>query len=387
MTKRLNVDVVIIGGGLVGASMALALQAQKKRVALLERSPASDRVDALNQGWDARIFAISPANKQFLSRLNAWPDSHRVQAVSQMDVKGDNQGNIIFDAQDANSEHLSYIVENRWLLNGIWQQFSDEWITVIREDALSIETDLNQAQVHLANGQVLHSKLIIGADGANSWVRTQANIRTQADPYHHFGVVANFEIEKPHHQTAYQWFKDGEVLAYLPLPDHKMSMVWSTANPDKLLNLSPEELAKTVAKQGQQQLGQLKCITQAHAFELILRRPESTIATRIALIGDAAHTIHPLAGQGVNLGFGDVIELSKILSRANTNLGATQQLQQYEQNRLAAVRTMQMGCDSLFRLFANEQIPGIAQVRNIGLSLVNKLSWFKTQLIRHAMGL
>ncbi len=387
MTKMLNVDVVIIGGGLVGASMALALQAQKKRVALLELRPALTDNSQLQQEWDSRIFAISPSNQAFLESLNAWPDHSRIQPVSCMDVQGDNKGEIIFDATDIGSHQLAYIIENKWLLSSIWQQFNDSYITVISEHATAIQTDLNQALVTLENGNTIHSKLIIGADGANSWVREQAKIKTQVDPYHHHGVVANFQAEKSHQGTAFQWFKNGEILAYLPLPDNKISIVWSTSTPEKLLDLSTEELAKSVAKQSEYRLGNLECVTKPNAFELKLRRPETTISTRIALIGDAAHTIHPLAGQGVNIGFGDVVELAKILSHATTNLGAQQQLQQYHQNRLAAVRTMQLGCDGLFHLFANQQVPGISQVRNIGLSLVNKLSWFKVQLIRHAMGI
>ncbi len=387
MSKMLNVDVVIIGGGLVGAAMALSLQQQQKRVALLEIRPATTDKSALLNNWDARIFAISPANQAFLQDLNAWPDASRVQTVSNMCVMGDNQGQIEFTSKDTDSNNLTYIVENRWLLASIWQQFDENWITVLPERATSIQTDMNQATVVLESGLTLHSKLIIGADGAHSWVREQAKIKTIADPYHHFGVVANFHAQKPHHGTAYQWFKNGEVLAYLPMPDNNISIVWSTSEPERLLSLSSQELAGAVAEQGEHMLGDLECISPAHAFELVLRRPETTIGTRLALIGDAAHTIHPLAGQGVNLGFGDVIELSKILSRATTNLGAQQQLQQYHQNRLASVRTMQLGCDGLFHLFANQQVPGISQVRNLGLSLVNKLPWFKTQLIRHAMGI
>ena len=176
------------------------------------------------------------------------------------------------------------------------------------------------------------------------------------------------------------------MLAYLPLPNRKISIVWSTANPDKLTSLSPEDLAATVTAEGEATLGKLSPLSPAFAFNLILRRPHSTVAQRILLMGDAAHTIHPLAGQGVNLGFGDVIEFVKISAKAQ-DLGAYQLLKQYQQNRLEPVRAMQLSCDGLFKLFGDEHTPALPWLRNTGLNLVNAAPFLKNQLIKHAMGL
>ncbi|UOO80777.1 FAD-dependent monooxygenase [Uruburuella testudinis] len=379
-------DALIIGGGLVGAAMAVALKQQQRRVALLEiRPPAADTAK-LEQGWDARIYAISPANRAFLQSLQAWPSESRIQAVCRMDVRGDNGGRIEFDAEAIHAERLTSIAENRWLLAALWQQIRALDIPVFTEAAAAIATEIDSATLTLDNGETLKTKLIVGADGAGSWVRGQADIRVKEDAYGHHGVVANFHTEKSHGGTAYQWFKNGEVLAYLPLPGNKISMVWSTAEPEKLTLLPPEALAHAVTEQGGGILGKLSPLSPAFAFNLILRRPETTVAQRIMLIGDAAHTIHPLAGQGVNLGFGDVIEFAA-LSRGTPDLGAHQLLKRYMQNRLEPVRTMQLACDGLFRLFGNQSLPALPWLRNNGLNLVNAAAPLKHQMIKHAMGL
>ena len=379
-------DTLIIGGGLVGAAMAVALKQQQRRVALLEIRPPATDAERLEKGWDARIYAISPANRQFLQSLHAWPSESRIQPVARMDVRGDGGGRIEFAAADIQADRLTSIAENRWLLAALWRQIEVLEIPVFTEAAAAIHTDVEAATLTLANGETLKTRLIIGADGANSWVRAQAGIAVQENAYGHHGVVANFHTEKNHHGTAYQWFKHGEVLAYLPLPDHKISIVWSTAAPEKLTALAPDDLAAAVTAQGEGMLGRLSPLSPAFAFELILRRPATTVAQRIMLIGDAAHTIHPLAGQGVNLGFGDAIEFAR-LSQNAADLGAHQLLKRYAQNRLEPVRTMQLSCDGLFHLFGENHLPALPWLRNNGLNWVNAAAPLKQRLIKHAMGL
>ena len=379
-------DTLIIGGGLVGAAMAVALKQQQRRVALLEIRPPATDAERLEKGWDARIYAISPANRQFLQSLHAWPSESRIQPVARMDVRGDGGGRIEFAAADIQADRLTSIAENRWLLAALWRQIEALEIPVFTEAAAAIHTDIEAATLTLANGETLKTRLIIGADGANSWVRAQAGIAVQENAYGHHGVVANFHTEKNHHGTAYQWFKHGEVLAYLPLPDHKISIVWSTAAPEKLTALAPDDLAAAVNAQGEGMLGRLSPLSPAFAFELILRRPATTVAQRIMLIGDAAHTIHPLAGQGVNLGFGDAIEFAR-LSQNAADLGAHQLLKRYAQNRLEPVRTMQLSCDGLFHLFGENHLPALPWLRNNGLNWVNAAAPLKQRLIKHAMGL
>lgn len=379
-------EILIIGGGLVGAAAAVALKKQGRDVALIEIRPPQTDPDFLNQGWDARIYAISPANRALLQSLDAWPSESRIQGVSRMDVRGDSDGQIEFSAIETNTPFLTYIAENRWLLAALWQQIRALDIPVIQEAAVSLQTDIQTASLTLQNGGTLNARLIIGADGANSWVRKQSGIQVNETPYGQHGVVANFHTEKDHNGTAFQWFENGEILACLPLPDHKISMVWSTFTPEKLTSLPPEALAAEVTRKSKNVLGNLQPLSPAFAFNLILRRPESTSAQRIILMGDAAHTIHPLAGQGVNLGFGDVATFADI-SRDAADIGAYQLLRQYTLSRLAPVRAMQTGCDGLFRLFNEKKLPVLPFIRNTGLNLVNAAPWMKNRLIRHAMGL
>ncbi|MCP1771862.1 ubiquinone biosynthesis UbiH/UbiF/VisC/COQ6 family hydroxylase [Neisseria perflava] len=379
-------EILIVGGGLVGAAAAVALKRQGRDVALLEIRPAETDSDKLLNGWDARIFAISPANQALLQSLDAWPSESRIQAVTKMDVRGDNGGRIVFDAADLPAPRLTSIAENRWLLAALWQQIRALDIPVIHTPAKALETDIQTASLRLSDDSRIRARLVIGADGANSWVRQQAGIPVRETPYGQHGVVANFHTELDHQGTASQWFKQGDVLAYLPLPERKISMVWSTSEPEKLTTLTPDDLAAAVTAQGDGVLGKLSPLSPTFSFNLILRRPEKTYAPRILLMGDAAHTIHPLAGQGVNLGFGDVAAFAQI-SRNAPDIGAFPLLKRFAQSRLEPVRTMQYGCDGLFRLFADNTLPALPWLRNTGLSLVDSVPFVKNRLIKHAMGL
>ncbi|MCG9052243.1 UbiH/UbiF family hydroxylase [Laribacter hongkongensis] len=379
-------DIVIVGGGLVGASLALALgQADRFRVALLEPRPA--RLEGLDQpdDWDARVYAVSPANQRFLASMDAWPDMSRMAAVSKMDVRGDAGGRIEFDAAGAGAGALAWIAENRWVLAGIWRALRETPVEILHERPVAFESDHGRAALTLNDGRLLTARLVVGCDGANSWLRSEAGIDIRVSPYGHSGVVANFLCERDHGGVAHQWFTGDGVLAYLPLPECRMSMVWSCADPERLLALSGDELCRQVAERGQFTLGELSLLTPAQAFPLRLIRPVQVIGTRLVLAGDAAHTIHPLAGQGVNLGFGDAILLAKLLAQAD-DPGSRLLLRSYERGRLESVRTMQYTCDALFRLFTHPH-PAIGWLRNTGLKFTNALGPVKRQLVKEAMGL
>ena len=379
-------DIVIVGGGLVGASLALALgQADRFRVALLEPRPA--RLEGLDQpdDWDARVYAVSPANQRFLASMDAWPDMSRMAAVSKMDVRGDAGGRIEFDAAGAEAGALAWIAENRWVLAGIWRALRETPVEILHERPVAFESDHGRAALTLNDGRLLTARLVVGCDGANSWLRSEAGIDIRVSPYGHSGVVANFLCERDHGGVAHQWFTGDGVQAYLPLPERRMSMVWSCADPERLLALSGDELCRQVAERGQFTLGQLSLLTPAQAFPLRLIRPAQVIGTRLVLAGDAAHTIHPLAGQGVNLGFGDAILLAKLLAQAD-DPGSRLLLRSYERGRLESVRTMQYTCDALFRLFTHPH-PAIGWLRNTGLKFTNALGPVKRQLVKEAMGL
>ena len=385
INTQYDFDVIILGGGLVGATLALALHRQGKKILIIEKKPPQTDLLSLSQSWDARIYAISPTNQQFLNSLSVWPEE-KVQKVRHMEVYGDSNGCISFDASSVNVPCLNSMVENRYLLAKLWLALEEEGVAIVSSCTQSVITDVWSAKITLENGQTYCSQLVVGADGANSWLREQVGIEVTASPYQQQGIVANFNTEKPHNGCAYQWFRGSDILAYLPLPQQQISIVWSTSDPESLTKLDKESFVREVALAGNQKLGELTLTTPVFNFDLIMRQPKKIISQRIALIGDAAHTIHPLAGQGVNLGFADVQCLSNLLTNASDS-GTWSILRQYQRSRLLAVRLMQYSCDGLFKLFANDYFPAIGWVRNQGLNLVNYSSLIKKRMIREAMGL
>jgi len=228
---------------------------------------------------------------------------------------------------------------------------------------------------------------VVGADGRDSWVRRQAGGPEVPTPYNQHGLVANFTCAKAHRGIAYQWFTEDGILALLPLPGRRISIVWSVA-PEKsaeLLALSHEELAARVAQAAQHTLGELKLITPPAAFALRVLNLAHLVRQRIALIGDAAHNVHPLAGQGVNLGLRDARELSRtLLQRGALDCGDMRLLQRYERARRDDILSMQLTTDALKHLFVNHN-PLLRLLRNVGMAATNAATPLKKLLARHAL--
>lgn len=378
-------QVVIVGAGLVGAAAALALGRQGLRVALVERQPP--RIP--DETWDARIYAISPARQRFLERLGAWKrmDAGRIQPVFRMDVAGDSFGAIRLDAYEGGVLHLATIVESGRLQDALWQALQADGNVALRCPAAidSIQWGEPYSQLTLADGSMLEAELVVGADGAASRIREWAGLGSTLTPYGQSGVVANFECERPHRGTAFQWFFDSDILAWLPLNGNRLSMVWSTRTEyaDELVALDAAALAEKVQAAGHDKLGALRLLTPAAAFPLRLIRVDSVVAPGVALIGDAAHGVHPLAGQGVNLGFGDAEALVGVLAQhRQAYCGDVRVLQRYARERAEPVRRMQAITHGLHHLFSDERA---AWLRNSGMRIVDHLPPLKAALVREAM--
>ena len=383
----MDFDVIIVGGGLAGLSLAAALRRSTLSVALVE-GKAPDFPETL----DSRIYAISPANADFLDELGTWGhlEPARMEAVRTMEIHGDAGGRLDFTAYGCGVPELAWILESSLIQRELWETVKRQGnLTLLcpaRPQALTIGPDA--ALLNLADGRSLSARLIVAADGAESWTRAAAGIAVRFDPYDQQGVVANFATELPHHGTAFQWFRTDGVLAWLPLPGNRMSMVWSAPEDHgrKLLALDHAELCALVAEAGNHRLGDLKLVTPPAGFPLRLMRAPSSVAPRLALIGDAAHTIHPLSGHGINLGFQDARGLAAVLrdKPGHVDCGDLGLLRSYARARKEEVVSLQTLTDSLHDLFRPAS-GSLTRLRNFGLNLTNALPVLKNLLVRYAL--
>lgn len=383
-------DVVIAGAGLVGMALAAALAQNGMTVVLVDRAQRATAIDP--DTWDARVYAISPGSATFLQRVGAWQAlaCERIAAIESMRIVGDTGATLDFSAYELGERALAWIVEERALcaaLSPVLHVPGIDFITGAR--FASLAWSAREGTLTLEDGRQFAASLIVGADGLHSWVREAAGIIAEPKSYGQQGVVANFDCELAHHGCARQWFQDdGSVLAWLPLPGRRMSIVWSA--PDRLarelLALSHEALAARVAAAGGDALGVLRMITAPAAFPLSSLRLPTSIAHRMALVGDAAHGIHPLAGQGVNLGFGDAQALASVLAERGPvgDAGAPILLERFARRRAEPVLAMHAVTDGLVRLFG-PRTPWLRTLRNAGLSAVDRLPIIKRALAQPAL--
>ncbi|MGH8634329.1 MAG: UbiH/UbiF family hydroxylase [Burkholderiales bacterium] len=383
-------DVVIIGGGLVGLSLARALAGSGLRQALIEpQSPAPLPSD---DSWDGRIYALSPGSAAFLEDCGAWQQlsQERFTRVEAMRVYGDEpDARIEFSAYDAGLRELAFIVESRRLQQALLDATREQDLRVhCPAGWTALEFRADHVALQLEDGAELAARLVIGADGAESRVRAHAGIAVRSSDYRQLGVIANFSCEKPHRDVAFQWFRRDGVLALLPLPGNRVSMVWSIAEERgrELLALPEATLAVEVESASGGALGTLRVITPAAGFPLKLQRVTQFTKPRLALVGDAAHNVHPLAGQGVNLGFRDARVLARVLKERGPqgDCGDYALLRRYERARREDVLAMQVATDGLQKLFNNDAV-FLARARNLGLKLIDRQPWLKSFLVHHAI--
>ncbi|GAS70821.1 TPA: FAD-dependent 2-octaprenylphenol hydroxylase [Citrobacter werkmanii] len=390
-----SVDVAIVGGGMVGLAVACGLQGSGLRVAVLEQHvPQPLAADAAPQ---LRVSAINAASEKLLTRLGVWSDivARRACCYHGMEVwDKDSFGRIEFDDQSMGYSHLGHIVENSEIHYALWQkaQRSPDITLLAPAEIQQVAWGENEAFLTLKEGAMLTARLVIGADGANSWLRNKADIPLTFWDYRHHALVATIRTQEAHGAVARQAFHGEGILAFLPLSDpHLCSIVWSLSpqEAERMQQASVDEFNQALNIAFDNRLGLCSVESERQTFPLTGRYARQFAAHRLALVGDAAHTIHPLAGQGVNLGFMDAAELIdelKRLQRQGKDIGQYLYLRRYERSRKHSAAMMLAGMQGFRELFAGEN-PAKKLLRDIGLKLADTLPGVKPQLIRQAMGL
>ena len=388
-------DICVIGNGIIGKAAALGLAQAGLSVTLLT-PPTPEAIKPA--GWDVRVYALNQVAHALLSSIRVWDalDASRIAPVDAMMVNGDGPqsgGRLAFDAYSARAGVLAWIVEDSNLNHALDAavRFAHN-IKVVSARAVRLEQGAEHAAVQLDNGDTLTAALVVGADGGQSWVRSQCDIGIDFRPYGQRAVVANFSTELPHHGAAHQWFTSTEgIVALLPLPGNQVSLVWSApdALADTLMQESLSQLADRLTALPRQPFGKLAPLQPENvkAVPLALVRPHAIVSQRVALIGDAAHVVHPLAGHGMNLGFADVTTLLQVIAERGPerDCGDARVLRRYARARKEEILLMQVATDGLERLFATEFEP-LRIVRNLGMNLLDQLPVLKRRLMSHAMG-
>ncbi len=393
-------DVVVVGAGMVGAAFACLLggRGSGHSIAIIDGRvpPPFD-----GQGeYRSRVSAISRASSRILEACGAWEciarsriSPYRRMCVWDSGEEVGRAGTIQFDAADLGEGDLGHIVENDLIQAALWERLRSlaDVSVICPASATGIATGRNRVMVDLDDGSTLRARLVVGADGAGSPTRQLVGIGTRGRPYNQTAVVCHVSTEKPHQETAWQRFLPDGPVALLPLADGRSSVVWSTTPEDagRLVAADHDAFLDELSSASDGVLGRITDSGPRFAFPLRLLMAESYIADRLALIGDAAHTVHPLAGQGVNLGFLDAAALAEVIidaSARDRDFGQRQVLRRYERWRKGENAAAAYGIDAIGRLFRTPG-PVIGSLRRAGVALVDGVPALKNQIVRRAMGL
>ncbi|MBP8172190.1 MAG: 2-octaprenyl-3-methyl-6-methoxy-1,4-benzoquinol hydroxylase [Pseudomonas sp.] len=396
----MRADLIIVGAGMVGSALALALQHSGLQILLLDGGPLSVKPFAQDAAFEPRVSALSAASQRILQRLGAWDGiaARRTSPYAEMQVwDGSGTGQVHFSAASVHAEVLGHIVENRVVQDGLLDALYEADLGLLPGARLEqLRRSGDDWLLTLSDGRELRAPLLIAADGANSAVRRLAGCATREWDYLHHAIVTSVRCSKPHQQTAWQRFTDDGPLAFLPLAkaddaEHWCSIVWSTtpAEATRLMALDDAAFCRELGKAFEWRLGEVLESDPRHSIPLRQRHAKRYVEPGLALIGDAAHTIHPLAGQGVNLGFLDAAVLAEVLLHAlerGENLADIKVLGRFERRRMPHNLAMMAAMEGFERLFQADPLP-LRWLRNSGLNLVDGASQAKALFVRQALGL
>lgn len=395
----MRADLLIVGAGMVGSALALALQHSGLEILLLDGSSLSvPRFDDAAP-FEPRVSALSAASQRILDRLGAWQgiSERRASPYSDMQVwDGSGTGQIHFSAASVHADVLGHIVENRVVQDGLLERLHDSEIGLLANARLErMRRSGDEWLLTLADGRNLRAPLVIAADGANSAVRRLTGCETREWDYLHHAIVTSVRCAEPHQNTAWQRFTDEGPLAFLPLQrDGKQdwcSIVWSTTpeRAEKLMPLPDDAFCAELERAFEGRLGAVLQADPRVCVPLRQRHAKRYVAEGLALIGDAAHTIHPLAGQGVNLGFLDAAVLAEELLKAyerGERLADVKVLSRFERRRMPHNLALMAAMEGFERLFQADPLP-LRWLRNSGLKWVEQMPEAKALFVRQALGL
>ena len=394
MTK--HYDIIIVGAGMVGATLACGLAEEAEQLSIAVIDANTPHLDWDKDSYDTRVSAITRASQMIFKSCGVWEkiQDQRVSPYRDMfvwDAAG--KGELHFDSADMGEADLGHIIENRVIVKALHQRINEfQQIDLLCPAQIeTIDFSGDKTELLLKDKSRLSANLVVGADGTRSWIRQQADIAVKGWDFDQAALVTTVKTEKYHQDTAWQRFLLTGPLAFLPLTEGYSSIVWSTS-PDeakRLTEISESDFAEELEQAFESKLGKIESVANRAVFPLRLFETLNYVKPRLALVGDAAHTIHPLAGQGVNLGLADVASLIDVIVDAindKKDIGDIKVLRRYERWRRADNRSMLVAMDSLKRLFGSDLLI-VKELRNVGLNITNQLTPLKNIIMQQAMGI
>ncbi|RQP06117.1 UbiH/UbiF/VisC/COQ6 family ubiquinone biosynthesis hydroxylase [Paracoccus sp. MA] len=394
-SMKTDFDILIAGGGLNGPALALALADAGLSVAVVDARPADARA---GDAFDGRAYALALASQRLLAALGLWRDlADKAQEIRKVEatqgVPGEGAGpfGLHFDGAEIEEGRLGYMLEDRFLYRALLAGMQDRVAHLPGLSVIGQQPDGPAIRATLSDGRVLRAALLVGADGRQSGVAARAGIRRIGHDYGQIALVAAVDHDLPHHGTAHQYFMPTGPLAILPLPGNRSSIVWSEAEAQAraIIELPDPDFLAVLRPRFGDFLGEIRLAGPRFSYPLNLTLAERYVDARVALVGDAAHGVHPIAGQGLNLGLRDVAALAEVIvaaRRRGEDIGAAPVLARYQDWRRPDATALALGMDGVNTLFSNAN-PLLRAAREIGMGLVDAIPPLRRGFMRQAAGL